>query len=692
MRGAWLLVPALLLLTASARADDDEQCDGDLDCDGWPGQPADPIDPDEAWDPELGRVWDCDDTDELVYPGAPEDCDSLVDRDCDGQAAAWWCAEEDDPDRDGFTQAEGDCDSSDPEVGPDAPERCNGVDDDCDQEVDEDCGVADCMDLGGGGLAFGLLFGVLFLPRLRGFDGKTRSSVGASILMLGCTPTPPQDVAEAYYVAGPEHGGSDDNDGLAPSLEEGGSGPFGTIAHAAALMEPGDMTLVRAGTYLEANIHFGASGTEAEPIVLANYEPDEPDLPLIDGSGQSVPLTGIRIAASPTSDWEQPHWIQIEGFEIGGMAYRGIATEWWAETPYVGIEVRRVSVHDNGLEGILLAAVEEFVVEDVHVEANGADGLAIIGSSPNVGGLVSASSGDVGFVYSLLNLGRGLSINQGYEIGVHDSVARDNGNHGFDVSDWPRNDGTDLVSHNVYFVNNVSKDNGSSGFSVNSWSYDVVYARNVSSGNADGFRCYLGCPSTVWENNTAIDNDNYGFLVIEPTDGVEPPSFAPPLQTLRFRNNLAWSNGDDEWPYLPALAIEGQLDPDGLPIGQPLDDWLELEALNNEFSGFTGDSLDPYDAPFDDKVVIGLGSLDPDLAAAFGGAVYTQAEVNEGAFNSGADRQDNFARDLLLQAMDPDGCLWGPTAAAGIDSGADPFTDQPFCGAAPDRGAYEVCE
>ncbi len=43
-----------------------------------------------------------------------------------------------DADGDGFTPSEGDCDETDAAVHPGASEACNGVDDDCDGEVDED--------------------------------------------------------------------------------------------------------------------------------------------------------------------------------------------------------------------------------------------------------------------------------------------------------------------------------------------------------------------------------------------------------------------------------------------------------------------------------------------------------------------------------------------------------------------------
>ena len=43
-----------------------------------------------------------------------------------------------DLDGDGYTEEEGDCDDADGTIHPGASETCNGIDDDCDDEVDED--------------------------------------------------------------------------------------------------------------------------------------------------------------------------------------------------------------------------------------------------------------------------------------------------------------------------------------------------------------------------------------------------------------------------------------------------------------------------------------------------------------------------------------------------------------------------
>ncbi len=162
----------------------DEDCDGlDNDCDGL----VDADDPGvtdaatwytdgdgDGWgDPTTGVVacsqpggtaahgyaGDCDDGDATVHPNADELCDG-VDNDCDGLlddadadvlgTSTWYP----DADVDGYGDAAGaieacsqpagtiatggDCDDGDPGILPGAEEHCDGVDEDCDGEVDEE--------------------------------------------------------------------------------------------------------------------------------------------------------------------------------------------------------------------------------------------------------------------------------------------------------------------------------------------------------------------------------------------------------------------------------------------------------------------------------------------------------------------------------------------------------------------------
>ena len=139
----------------------EERCNGeDEDCDGV--VPADEVD----WDGDGAMICDgdCDDTDLDVYPGALElcngeddDCDGVVPGDEDDEDGDSWlecdgdCDDTDpamndlDEDDDGETTCEGDCDDQNDMVRSDGLEQCDGLDNDCDGEIDENpnCGGDD---------------------------------------------------------------------------------------------------------------------------------------------------------------------------------------------------------------------------------------------------------------------------------------------------------------------------------------------------------------------------------------------------------------------------------------------------------------------------------------------------------------------------------------------------------------------
>jgi hypothetical protein len=91
---------------------------GDIDADG-DGFPA---------------GYDCADVAPSIYPGAPEVCADDVDQNCDGEDTG---AADCDVDLDGWTIRDGDCDNLDVTVNPWAWELCDGLDNNCNGDVDE---------------------------------------------------------------------------------------------------------------------------------------------------------------------------------------------------------------------------------------------------------------------------------------------------------------------------------------------------------------------------------------------------------------------------------------------------------------------------------------------------------------------------------------------------------------------------
>ena len=138
----------------------DNDCDGtndNVDADGDGESPTDcggtDCDDTDAdlntatdWDADGTQACeDCDDRNELAYPGATEYCTG-VDLDCDGESYIV------DVDEDGhFSTSCGgtDCDDGEASVNPDADEVCSGVDDNCDGVLLGDPGDEEDWDLDG---------------------------------------------------------------------------------------------------------------------------------------------------------------------------------------------------------------------------------------------------------------------------------------------------------------------------------------------------------------------------------------------------------------------------------------------------------------------------------------------------------------------------------------------------------------
>ncbi|MET0283369.1 MAG: MopE-related protein, partial [Polyangiales bacterium] len=85
----------------------------------------------DGWKLGSGPSADCNDNDPAIHPGAFDLCGDELDTDCDG------VVQKDDCDGDGYTIDARDCNDNDAKINPGAPERCDGVDNDCNGQVDE---------------------------------------------------------------------------------------------------------------------------------------------------------------------------------------------------------------------------------------------------------------------------------------------------------------------------------------------------------------------------------------------------------------------------------------------------------------------------------------------------------------------------------------------------------------------------
>jgi hypothetical protein len=89
-----------------------------------------PNDVDDDGDGLTENEGDCDDGDAGAYPDAEEEANDGIDQDCDGEDLV-------DVDLDGFAAAD-DCDDENADVNPEAEEYCDGLDNDCNDLVDDD--------------------------------------------------------------------------------------------------------------------------------------------------------------------------------------------------------------------------------------------------------------------------------------------------------------------------------------------------------------------------------------------------------------------------------------------------------------------------------------------------------------------------------------------------------------------------
>ena len=182
---------------------------------------------------------DCDDTDDTVYPDAPETCNDTIDQDCNG---ADWDGDEDGDGYTGLDCASGDdCDDDDPLINPgvdadgDGSDSCNDCDDDdedlfpgnlelCADGIDQDCdGADDDGDADGDGFASTICVGGTDCDDTNALINPDRDSDGdGSNVCEDCNDNEALEVPGGTEVCG--DGADNDCDGTAENVDEDGDG------------------------------------------------------------------------------------------------------------------------------------------------------------------------------------------------------------------------------------------------------------------------------------------------------------------------------------------------------------------------------------------------------------------------------------------------------------------------------------
>ncbi|GDX81695.1 hypothetical protein LBMAG42_35060 [Deltaproteobacteria bacterium] len=196
-----------------------------------------------------------------------------------------------DEDGDGYRPADGDCNDGDPAVNPDAVEVCNGLDDNCDGEVDED------------------VVGLWYADGDGDGAGDASASVSACEAPAGyvatagdCDDTDPALGAPSTEVC---NGVDDDCDGVV-DWDQGVPANYATIQAAIDDLASGDTVCVSAGTYSERLDFNGKNlvveGWEGAEVTILDGDGAGPVVTFSKGEGAAATLRGFTVTGGEAED------------------------------------------------------------------------------------------------------------------------------------------------------------------------------------------------------------------------------------------------------------------------------------------------------------------------------------------------------------------------------------------------------
>ncbi|MCD6499814.1 MAG: right-handed parallel beta-helix repeat-containing protein [Deltaproteobacteria bacterium] len=336
------------------------------------------------------------------------------------------------------------------------------------------------------------------------------------------SPINPYD-GNTYYIA-PD--GDDDADGSE-------NAPWATFAHANRVVTPGDLVLVRGGTYyeyvslggLDENPNGYCIGTEDQPIVWRAYPGEHV---IFDGAQSTVP-TGLFSLRSV-------EWVVVRDFEFHGSIRIGVALQHCKD-----VVLENIYSHDNDGSGIGCVDVQRvsfrFITTsdnfDTAGEGGNADGIAISsGSNNRFFRCVAHDNSDDGFdtwessgnelveCVAYRNGKGAQGDGNGFKNGggsagggnsIHHCIAFQNRTSGFASNTGSGND------PNTYF-NNTGWNNGERG---DFWLVNIAHvAKNNLAHGPNGVTVYemVEDQANSWNTPPGITVSDADFLSVDPQD------------------------------------------------------------------------------------------------------------------------------------------------------------------------------